>query len=323
MSVHSWCHDIQRDEAVRAAEDGRTAPLPTLEEAIARPFAEAAECSVPVSETAEPQSGLREQRVSLSLKRMGELIEERDAAIRERDAAVARADEDARAYNAESDARAQAQQELQDRCDTAIVTESAGIGAAERLHRETWLRLERDELIIKRDELISRVAELESQLESVADRAAAAETELEAAPAASGGGEGEPVAWGVRMKSGSWKGFLFPTKEQANRCAELITDDVVALFEAPPQPRGWLTQDERLALAAARTILDGGGRTNIGVTITAILARSSPPEVVLPELHTRCEVNEANHKSPCLWFRRPDVIAALAAAGVTVKEVGK
>jgi hypothetical protein len=50
------------------------------------------------------------------------------------------------------------------------------------------------------------------------------------APAASGGGEWEPVAWGVRMKSGSWKGFLFPTKEQANRCAELITDDVVALW---------------------------------------------------------------------------------------------
>ena len=32
--THSWCRDIPRDEAVRAAEDGRSGPLPTLEEAI-------------------------------------------------------------------------------------------------------------------------------------------------------------------------------------------------------------------------------------------------------------------------------------------------
>ena len=32
--THSWCRDIPRDEAVRAAEDGRQGPLPTLEEAI-------------------------------------------------------------------------------------------------------------------------------------------------------------------------------------------------------------------------------------------------------------------------------------------------
>ena len=29
-----WCRDVQRDEAVRAAEDEREGPLPTLEEAI-------------------------------------------------------------------------------------------------------------------------------------------------------------------------------------------------------------------------------------------------------------------------------------------------
>ena len=32
--THSWCRDIPRDEAVRASEDGRSGPLPTLEEAI-------------------------------------------------------------------------------------------------------------------------------------------------------------------------------------------------------------------------------------------------------------------------------------------------
>ena len=35
---HAWCHDVSRDAAVRAAEDGRTGPLPTLEEAIALAF---------------------------------------------------------------------------------------------------------------------------------------------------------------------------------------------------------------------------------------------------------------------------------------------
>jgi hypothetical protein len=38
----TWCKDTARDEAVRAAEDNRTSPLPTLEEAIAAPFACAA-----------------------------------------------------------------------------------------------------------------------------------------------------------------------------------------------------------------------------------------------------------------------------------------
>jgi hypothetical protein len=67
MSDHSWCRDIQRDIAVRMAEDGRSGPLPTLEEAIARPFAEAAERSVPVSKTAEAQSGLRTERITLEV----------------------------------------------------------------------------------------------------------------------------------------------------------------------------------------------------------------------------------------------------------------
>ena len=222
MSNHAWCHDTARDAAVRAAEDGRTGPLPTLGEAIAGPFVESAERSVTVSKTGEGQSGMRTERVVIEIEHSGpkpinlddlglhlrtrlglfvglrrinesvrvveeavvsvddrayadrmacdeerdfanRIIDQRDAAIRERDKAVAKAAEDARAYTAESDARAQAQQELQDRCDTAFFpAESAGSGDAERLHRETWLRLERDELIVKRDELISRVAELEA-----------------------------------------------------------------------------------------------------------------------------------------------------------------
>ena len=83
--THAWCQNVPRDEAVRAAEDGRECPLPTLEEAIAgvterRPpepggrgnvtsFAEPAKCSPTVSETGEGKSGLRTERVTLEITR--------------------------------------------------------------------------------------------------------------------------------------------------------------------------------------------------------------------------------------------------------------
>ena len=65
---HAWCHDVASDAAVRAAEDGRTGPLPTLGEAIASPFAEAAERSSTVSETGDGQSGMRTERVTLEVR---------------------------------------------------------------------------------------------------------------------------------------------------------------------------------------------------------------------------------------------------------------
>jgi hypothetical protein len=451
--THEWCRDIEMDARVRAAEDGKPGPLPTLEEAIARPFAEAAKCSSTVSETGEGQSGLRTERVTLEIAHSGEysaarwgfayclrplyalesvrvvseeerdaevaklrsqnelqlkqIVEfasrsgddlnvvraEREAAIRERDAARARAAEDARAYSAESDARAQAQQELHDRCDTAFVPkESAGRGGAERLHRETWLRLERDELIVKRDELISRVAELErqqiglrrdlaasrnrvevleaansssfnviealeSQLESVADRAAAAETALEAAQAASGGGvirdmtdilrsdadadekhaalstlvdavcpgwaltqaasgggEGEPDAWGV-VRDGNVESVTHRRfRGDADRVAEQWGETVVPLYRSHPQPRGWLSQDEREIIAG---IADDDEYTEEGQDIAKqLLARSSPPEVVAPafvETHNAFR-NQAIRERDRQW------LTAIAAAGVAVKE---
>ena len=78
---HPWCFDPSRDEAVRAAEDGRSGPLPTLEECIAG----VTERRPPDPRGGGNVTGLRTERVSLSLARMGELIDERDAAIRERD----------------------------------------------------------------------------------------------------------------------------------------------------------------------------------------------------------------------------------------------
>ncbi len=56
-----------RNEAVRAAEDGRTGTLPTPGECIVAPFAEAAERSSTASKTGEGQSGLRTERVTLEV----------------------------------------------------------------------------------------------------------------------------------------------------------------------------------------------------------------------------------------------------------------
>jgi hypothetical protein len=51
----TWCKDIERDAAVRAAEDNRTGPLPTLAEAIAV--------------YSPSEEGLRTERVTLEIVR--------------------------------------------------------------------------------------------------------------------------------------------------------------------------------------------------------------------------------------------------------------
>jgi hypothetical protein len=88
--THAWCRDIARDAAVRAAEDGRTGPLPTLEEAIASPFTDAAERSVPVSKT----GGVLAQ-IAAAFNCVPEddddLVEAARLLVRERDEAVAKA----------------------------------------------------------------------------------------------------------------------------------------------------------------------------------------------------------------------------------------
>jgi hypothetical protein len=270
MAEHAWCHDIARDAAVRAAEDGRTGPLPTLGEAIASPFAEAAEGSSPVSETAEPQSGMRTERITLEVTQ---------------DSHLSLCDwPSLRTFFGES-VRVVTEAHFDDLAQVAMERDAA---IREREDSVAFWKGELRSRTAERDAARARVAELESQLESVACRAATAETALDAQTSTAG--EGSCVA---QAASGGGE-----------------------------QPRGWLSEEEReavefLASLDAPPCVDAARKAaRIG---KELLARSSPPEVVLPKLHTRCEVNEANHKSPCLWFRRPDVIEALAAAGVAVK----
>jgi hypothetical protein len=174
--------------------------------------------------------------------------------------------------------------------------------------RKSWLRSEesgtrllaqRNAALDDADALRKRVAELE---------------------AASGGGE--PVAWGVideRQKVRE----QFEERDDAvsyaraasyGRIVEKQKLTVAPLYRFPPQPRGWLTGEEREAVQwAADAAYDKQHPAED--TLRSVLARSTPPEVVLP-----CSWKTIQGELVCL---HREVIAALAAAGVAVEEVGK
>jgi hypothetical protein len=187
----------------------------------------------------------------------------------------------------------------------------------------------------------ARVADLEAQLESVADRAAAAETALHAAAkiaphanddggsnhaaqAASGGGEGEPVAW---MCEWTDHVGLHHTKTDAE---DEAAGDIVPqpLYRSPPQPRGWLTNEERVLVQSWERHYTRGAHYHINdiaaemgkraEVCRSLLARSSPPEVVKPTLNLAASptyIDVSQH-------RDAEWIAAIAASGVAVKAVG-
>ena len=97
---------------------------------------------------------------------------------------------------------------------------------------------------------------------------------------ASGAAGTEVVGWGVRMKSGKYKGFLFGSEKDAQKCAELITDDTVPLFAEPQPALGWLTPEERSLLSS---LADGTERrateiekmTQSGMTLGSGLPKAS------------------------------------------------
>ena len=229
-----WCRNVERDEAVRAAEDGRDGPLPRLEEAIETITHKGDDMAT---------NGLRTERVTLEVThkyvlhasamdwpymvanyfhrngesvrvveeandalsiaepflreiediraacvilngRVAEITDERDTAIRERDTLRAEritqtltADRFAAAVQ-EADTLRTRVAELEGERDTAIRERDELRAECNRLldARLKVLHVAYETI----DKLRARVAELEGQLESVADRAAAAETALEA-----------------------------------------------------------------------------------------------------------------------------------------------
>ena len=259
---HAWCRDVARDEQVRAAEDGRDRPLPTLEEAIAAVtesmskdakgegmeqgnFAEAAKCSSPVSKTCEGQSGMRTERITLEVTHK--------AACSAREWRMWRTIFDPK-YG--ESVRVVEEAHFDDLAQVAMERDAAIRElSAEKMWRDN-LAMQRNEIRDERDALRARVASLE---------------------AASGGGG--PVAWGVRTHDGRF--VCASSKSFMESEAEQQRGTLHPLYSAPPQPRGWLTPKDRewLIYINQNVRLPGGAHP----WLKSFLARSSPPEVVLPE----------------------------------------
>ena len=336
--THAWCKSPARDEAVRAAEDGRTEPLPTLGECIVAPFADAAERSSTVSKTGEGQSGMRTERVTLEVthgaalsarewrmwrtifdprygesvrvveeelsdawaQRLARLTEERDAAIRERDQIRENARADHNIAKAACDER-----------DAAIRERESWKLLADRTNERLSAAEARVAELKKRSSFLSQHKEAyayETMLDGweIGSREwAEAEPELHwiklTAPendAAGGGLEVKPAA------SGSGEGEPY-----------MVTASGIPLYRAPPPPRGWLTEEERDLIA---WIVDEDAYTEKAQSIAkGLLARSTPPEVVKPSRSMYTVSSPYAHGwDECDRAYR----SAIAAAGVAVKE---
>jgi hypothetical protein len=254
--THAWCRDPSRDERVRAAEDGRDRPLPTLGECIETAFSagvrdlfrkvEEAWAMIPksVSGSSAPEQenkadGMRTERVTLEITIDDNqlpagwpwdqilrplLLQHKGESVRVVEQAVGSVDD--RAY-------------------------ADRMGCDEERDFANRIIDQRDAAIRERDEAKARVAELE---------------------AARGGGEGEPVAW---MCEWTDNVGLHHTKTDAE---DEANGDIVPqpLYRAPPQPRGWLTGEEREAVQwAADAAYDKQHPAED--TLRNILARSLPP----------------------------------------------
>ena len=311
MADHAWCHDVARDAAVRAAEDGRTGPLPTLGECIDGMFPKS------VSPTSAPEQenkgdGMRTERVTLEVTGAPgwrvHLIGIDVESVRVVEEEERQAPPTTKPATTENDyvPPAPVSRPAETRQTKA---ERIGGGwwfpkydkpsappppppAPPRVHRGSgvfdasgdevpWegvvaaLTAERDAAIRERDHLEARVADLQS---------------------ASGGGEGEAVAstWQHEASDGilALEHILYvfrederPTVrhriEKVRRLVEVYRHHIVNLYRSPTQPRGWLTEDEREAVQwAADAAYDKQHPAEDA--LRSVLARSSPPEVDLP-----------------------------------------
>jgi hypothetical protein len=150
------------------------------------------------------------------------------------------------------------------------------------------------------------------------------ETPVSSTQAASGGGEGEPVAWARRFhecyeRLAPQFGYetrkdtrIFDPESQNGKLMCAVMESIVC-GAAPPQPRGWLSEEERGSIQHAATCAKSIWSYSLAQELENILARSSPPEVVLPASFSRSPGDRL--------LVEQQVRQALAAAGVAVKEV--
>ena len=219
MSEHSWCRNISRDEAVRAAEDNRPGPLPTLEEAIAEPFADSqGKCESMIPKTVSASSAVEPESKGDSMRpptTKTATVENDLAAVTERRPPEPGGGGNVTALRMERDAAIRERDKLRAERITQALTADRFAAAVQEA-----------------DRLRARVAELESSANAdggsnhapqaasgaavLAEIAAAfgchpdddadlveaarllvKERDTAVAKAASGAAEAEPVAWGI------------------------------------------------------------------------------------------------------------------------------
>ena len=243
-------------------------------------FADAAERSSTVSKTVETQSGLRTERVTLEIRHYD--------------------DNDSDSVYRWNWAEMMSEQGLGINESVRVVEEELSDAWAQRLAR---LTAERDAAIRERDEaaefwkgeLRSRTAERDTAIREREEL----RTKLEAAESCINSAQLIEHEWDDRERQ--WKHKL--------SAAEARVAELEAASGGGEQPRGWLTEEERELIAG---ITDDDEYTEEGQDIAnRILARSTPPEVVLPDWVKMCVSHD----------RQNQLRKALAAAGVAVKEV--
>jgi len=374
---HAWCHDIARDAAVRAAEDGRDRPLPTLGGAIVRAFgfnkASAQRACDEVNSWPEDvqkdcrfvlgnllEQGVERLQALVEAWRYGkgligarypDMIPKSVSASsapeheNKGDGMATKSESQAADYRAEATAQPAPEATRIDRVTLECVHRFAKPPAQwdwwrlmelrpgesvrvvedeerqnEMSNMEDTLKDQRDAAIRERDELNARVAELQAASGGGEGEAVRLLREVyvqagnEASPnrrhaltprlrddirdflqcqpavPASGGGEGEPV----NQKPGfyAYENCVGIVAFSKHHFGEVAGCEAVPLYRQPPQPRGWLSEEEREAVI----FLIGGGRSqwlprttyeakrNAAIdACRQLIARSSPPEVVLPE----------------------------------------
>ena len=249
---------------------------------------------------------------------LAQVAMERDAAIRERDAAKSDAEKSAVLIKSQAENVAYFRR---DRDETRLRAEAAEARVAE-------LESERDAAIRERDEFrrsfhwseeagTRLVAERDASRDD-ADGLRILVAELEAER------DGLQVDVSALMDVGHRLGSQVASLElQLESVACRAATAETALESAPPPASGWLTEEERDFLDHHRRECEGRASTFSEARavpwcrrlkmIDALLARSTPPEVVRPGTQVRYHRLSVEEQRDDQW------LAALAAAGVTVE----
>jgi len=339
---HGWCHDVARDAAVRAAEDGRTGPMPTLGEAIAAVtetmsgnrkgeemeqgnFADAAERSVEMSKTGDGQSGMRTERVTLEITRPAianypapaeqfmwkHLL--RDVVQGERESVRVVSDEERELPPTTKPATTE-----NDYVPPAPVSRPAKTRQtqAERVGGGWWFpKYDQPCVAPAPPPAPPRVHRGSGVFDANGDEVpwqgvvATLTEERDAAIR-----ERDALRASVITQSLTADRFASAVQEADSLRARVA--ELEAASGGGEQPRGWLTEEEREVIAG---IAGDDEYTEEGQNIAkGLLARSSPPEVALPEADCSWCSDYATVWRECLDAVR----LSLAAAGVAWKEGG-